>query len=61
MGEQTCDDTGCDGRVAAVSEAVAVSRAYLQLRGHQPSAAGGEQEIPDHGEDMEESDEQRKE
>ena len=60
MGEQTSNDPGCDGRVVTVSETMVVSGAYLQLRGHQSAATSGEQEISDHGEDMEESHEQRK-
>lgn len=39
--------------MVAVSETMAVPGAHLQLRGHQQTAARGEQALPDHGEVME--------
>ena len=41
-----------------MSEAVAVPGANLQLRGHQQAVASGEQEVPDHGETVEEDHEE---
>lgn len=58
MGEQAGDDSGCDGRVAAVSASVAVFGTHLQLRGHKQAATCRKQKIPDHGEDMEKSHDQ---
>ena len=41
--------TGCAGRMATVSAFVAVPGTDLQLGGHQPPAARGEQALPDDG------------
>ena len=49
---------GGAGGVAGLSAGLALPGAHLQLRGHQPAAAGGEQALPDHGADLEEDHEE---
>lgn len=44
--------------MAELSAGLALPGAHLQLRGHQPAAAGGEQALPDNGADLEEDHEE---